>query len=933
MTDLRRDAPRNARAYSTQSQLFVMAAILVAPIACVAIYLAAALYRSEKTLFEQSARDAARNTTTAIEREVTSIARTLDILASSEALRRGDLATFRRQADEAARVEQLVFTYRDLDSRQLMNTDVPAGAPLPDRSNLAAADQRAAQSGRHAVSDYYVGLSNSRPSFAVVVQISIDGAPRGFLSASSSMTRLRNILVEENGRTWRAALVDRNGVVITRAREPDVSGARAADAFWTTARSTRDGLWEGVSSEGEKSLTAYQKTSFDWTVVVGAPVDGLESELRQLTILLTAGLTGLIALALASALLIARRISGPVVALEKLSIGLSRGEAVTSLATGNREANRVGEHLEASSVTLRGRAAALAQSQARYRSLFESIDEGFCIIRMIRDAEGRATDYRFIETNAGFELHAGMKDVVGRTALELQPDLAPWWIAFYDGVARTGEGRRIERNASEFGRWFDVHATCISIEEAEVAVLFEDITARRREQERLTISEARFRAVQETSVDGFMVLESVRENGVIVDFTWIYVNDAGARIVGRPKDSFPGRRLLETMPGNRDDGLFDAYVRVVETGEHWTKEFTYRHEGLDIYIRLVAAKADDGFAVTFADLSGRRRAEEAARESEARLAAALRAGQLGVHEYFVESGHIEWDSTARRLWGVSAEEPITYDIFERGVHPDDLDAVRTAVAAAFDPAGDGHYLAEYRVIDRTTGQTRWVVAEGMATIVGGKPSRLLGTVRDVTARKKAEEQRTLLVNELNHRVKNTLATVQSLASQSFRDAPPETKAMLRQYEARLFALARAHNILTRESWNGADLQEILRDTLAAHLQALANSRVTISGPAVRLSAQQGVSMAMAAHELATNAVKYGALSVETGRIAMSWTFDDGMLAFAWRESGGPPVVAPARSGFGTRLLTRGLARELDGKIELCFESSGVICRITFPVRG
>ncbi len=136
----------------------------------------------------------------------------------------------------------------------------------------------------------------------------------------------------------------------------------------------------------------------------------------------------------------------------------------------------------------------------------------------------------------------------------------------------------------------------------------------------LSQSEERFRAVQETSPDGFMVLESVRssDSGAITDFRWTYVNAAAARIVGRPREEFVGRHLLAEMPGNRTDGLYDAYVRVVETGEPWHNEFTYAHDGVDVYLRVTAAKVGDGFAVSFADLSERRRAEVALAESEAR---------------------------------------------------------------------------------------------------------------------------------------------------------------------------------------------------------------------------------------------------------------------------------------------------------------------------
>ncbi len=157
-----------------------------------------------------------------------------------------------------------------------------------------------------------------------------------------------------------------------------------------------------------------------------------------------------------------------------------------------------------------------------------------------------------------------------------------------------------------------------------------DETRQRAQAEALRLSEARFRAVQETSIDGFMVLDSVRdEAGSIVDFRWAYANAAAEGIVGRPRDFFLGRLMLDVMPGNRDEGLFDAYVGVVETGEPWTREFSYRHDGVDAFLRAVAAKAGDGFAVTFADLSERRRTEDALR-AESETQAALIATQRAV---------------------------------------------------------------------------------------------------------------------------------------------------------------------------------------------------------------------------------------------------------------------------------------------------------------
>jgi PAS domain S-box-containing protein len=457
-----------------------------------------------------------------------------------------------------------------------------------------------------------------------------------------------------------------------------------------------------------------------------------------------------------------------------------------------------------------------------------------------------------------------------------------------------------------------------------------DVTQLAETERALRASEARFRAIQETSIDGFMVFESVRAaDGTLVDFRWTYANEAAERIVGKPRSWFLGRLLLAEMPGNRDDGLFDAYVRVAETGVPWTKEFNYHHEGLDIHVRAVCAKADDGFAVSFADLTERRRAEDRLRESEARLASALAAGQLGVHDYDPGNGEIKWDAAVRKLWGVSADEPITFEVFAAGVHPEDRDRVMSEVGQALAP-GAGRYVCEYRVIHRVTGETRWVVADGDVTVDATGTRRLVGTVRDVTALKTAEDQRRLLVEDLNHHVKNTLATVRAIASQTLRgsDVPPAAKAAL---EGRLMSLAAAHDVLLQEEWVSAGLRDVVTRALAPHVSDR-SARLHVEGPAAALDAKSALALTMCLHELATNATKYGALSNADGRVSVTWTVDARSLELRWQEIGGPAVTVPKKRGFGSRLIERVIAGDLNGSAKLSFAPDGVVCVIRATVQ-
>jgi two-component sensor histidine kinase len=208
---------------------------------------------------------------------------------------------------------------------------------------------------------------------------------------------------------------------------------------------------------------------------------------------------------------------------------------------------------------------------------------------------------------------------------------------------------------------------------------------------------------------------------------------------------------------------------------------------------------------------------------------------------------------------------------------------------------------------------------------------VLSAIVDISERKRAEAQRELLLAELNHRVKNTLAVVQGIAHQTFRrtDASPEAR---RAFEGRLAALAAAHNLLTRTNWEQASLEHLAAETL--QVRAVNERRLAFSGPSVHLQPKQALAITMALHELCTNAVKYGALSNETGSVTLEWRRTDSpapRLTMVWRERGGPPVSPPARRGFGSRMIERALAQDLKGAVTMEFMPEGVVCTIDAPL--
>ena len=205
---------------------------------------------------------------------------------------------------------------------------------------------------------------------------------------------------------------------------------------------------------------------------------------------------------------------------------------------------------------------------------------------------------------------------------------------------------------------------------------------------------------------------------------------------------------------------------------------------------------------------------------------------------------------------------------------------------------------------------------------------------DITKHDRARKHAAMLIDELNHRVKNTLATVQSIVTQALRNSA-DPKVVREAIETRIAALSRSHDLLGREKWDGAGLRDLIDEALAPFKGALEMAdRFTITGDNIRLSPKATLALGIAFNELATNAVKYGALSNDAGTISINWTLEtkpDGRrLCLSWREKNGPRVTPPERKGFGSRVIEQGLTHELEGKIKLDFLPEGIVCTIDVP---
>jgi len=319
-----------------------------------------------------------------------------------------------------------------------------------------------------------------------------------------------------------------------------------------------------------------------------------------------------------------------------------------------------------------------------------------------------------------------------------------------------------------------------------------------------------------------------------------------------------------------------------------------------------------------------------AREQEQRLAATYEHAAIGISEVAPDGRFLRVNEAITAITGFSRAHLLANRLYTH-THPDDADADRDAfrkqVAGTLD-----FYSVEKRFV-RKDGRVIWIsVSSSPVRDESGRLLYLVRVVQDITERKAAEQRAKLLIDELNHRVKNTLATVQSLASQTARAAP--TPASFREsFEGRLVALSKAHDQLTMHHWESADLRELLSAGFAPYHGGA--ERVVMRGEDVVLRPRAALTLAMTFHELITNAAKYGALSAPGGGVEMRWHIveADGMptLHVEWREQGGPPVAPPARRSFGTRLIESGVKAELGGRVEIAFAREGLRCDLDIPL--
>lgn len=459
-----------------------------------------------------------------------------------------------------------------------------------------------------------------------------------------------------------------------------------------------------------------------------------------------------------------------------------------------------------------------------------------------------------------------------------------------------------------------------------------DVSRLHAAEEARQVSEARLAATYEAASVG---ISETDETG-----RFLRVNNSLCRITGRSREQLLGMTFLDyTDP---DDCAEDAeqYARQVrgEIESYTTRKRALRPDGsvrhLDIFSSSVRdSKGQFLYGVRVAqDVTTTKQLEDRLREGEQRMRDLLEALPAAIYTTDAEGRINFFNRAAVEMAGRTPQPGDEWCVTWKLYWPDGSPLPHNECPMAVALRENRPVRGAEAVAERPDG--RRVPFIPYPTPLRDARGRLVGAINmlmDISERKQAENAQKVLIDELNHRVKNTLATVQSLASQTARHAA-DLKEFLPTFTGRLLALARAHDLLTTRNWQDVPLENLVHDIIAP----VSARRIMTGGPHVNLNARTALSVTMVLNELLTNATKYGALSTLHGFVSLTWKISDGerpqsTLECEWRERGGPPVTPPKRRGFGTRLMERCVEHDLAGRFDLVFEPEGTRCSMAFPV--
>lgn len=623
---------------------------------------------------------------------------------------------------------------------------------------------------------------------------------------------------------------------------------------------------------------------------------------------------------------------------------------------------------------------ALRRSEMKYRTLFESMDDGFCIIEMLFDANGKPFDYRFLETNPAFQHQTGLTDAVGRTMRDMVPEHESIFFERYGRVALTGEPARFENKAEALGHWYEVCAFRTGDpEQRQVAVLFQDILERKR-RERWLEEQARLLELiaSERSLDTvlYALCDMVSRLGSKAKAVVVMANEERtvvARAVATQIPSSFGKALVgapinDALIGTCGTALHEdtpITCADIRNDERWSREWRDLCEAHHVrachstpvhdvhgmpraslllcfdqpHVLKPWERRLGEFAAHVASIAiQRERANRTLRESEQRLQLALDAAGMGAFVWYPEADRGVPDARLLQLFGAPAGKTVSLEqALTKLVHPDDRDVFAKAVAQACNPAGNGKLNVEIRVV-HPDDSLHWLVISGQAHFDDLRHAvRMVGAGADITEHKREAQRRQVMIAELQHRTRNLIAVVRAIFSQTLQSTD-SLERFHDEFDGRLQSLAGVQGLLSRSNEVPITVGALVDMELQALGVVAAGDNIKVEGPPVRVRDSIAQTLALAIHELATNASKYGALVGDHGRLAICWRVieNDGErhVLIEWDEYGiKMRERTQSQGGYGRRLIEEALPYALEARTRYKLSDNELHCSIELPLKS
>ena len=454
-----------------------------------------------------------------------------------------------------------------------------------------------------------------------------------------------------------------------------------------------------------------------------------------------------------------------------------------------------------------------------------------------------------------------------------------------------------------------------------------DVSRRRRAQQDLAEGRARLEGVVASAMDAIITVDAEHRIVMFNRSAELMFGRSIAEVIGQTVDLLLPERFREhhsqhirtfgeTKVSNRTMGRLCEISGLRANGEEFPIEAS---------ISQAEVSGSKLFTIILRDVTERKRIESELKDANERMRLALEASNAGAWAWDIAKDVVTDDGAYRALYGFDGGEPIDSAAWEARVHPDDRNTLRNKVASG--ATNDGEWREEFRIRHPVLGE-RWLAGRGKVLFgPEGKAVGMTGINLDVTERKQAEEHMRFVMRELSHRTKNLLAVVQAIAWQSANTAR-DIGEFQERLTSRIDALRRSHDLLVKRAWVGVELTDLVRSQLAPFLDD-AEQRLSVRGCEVTVKPSGAEDLGLVLHELATNASKYGALSVPGGHVAVEWRItpavDGTPTAYmVWREHGGPAVVAPAQTGFGSKVIKDMLATTKQARTTLEFPASGLV---------